>query len=144
MKISIDILLSVDAEALTNAPFGEGTGAIVLNDVRCHGNETSISLCRFSIPTIATHSGDAGVRCEERKLCLLILMWHKLPKCTMRVIQQVAVSFQYEKRQRPAHARDFNSVGIQILAHARVTLVFHIAKTNTVQLFAVIFYNANT
>ncbi|XP_033106180.1 deleted in malignant brain tumors 1 protein-like [Anneissia japonica] len=51
----------------TNAFFGQGTGPIYLDDVRCTGQETSITLCQH--PGIGIHNcyhtEDAGVECIE-------------------------------------------------------------------------------
>ena len=55
---------TVGAIAFTNAAFGAGTGAIILNYVQCRGNETSLISCSHSIPNnYDSHSEDAGVRC---------------------------------------------------------------------------------
>eukprot|EP00057_Strongylocentrotus_purpuratus_P009602 XP_011664076.1 PREDICTED: scavenger receptor cysteine-rich type 1 protein M130-like [Strongylocentrotus purpuratus] len=54
-------------EAVSSGPFGPGTGTIVLDDVKCIGNEASLVEC----PHIGLgvhdcdHSQDAGVRCVE-------------------------------------------------------------------------------
>ncbi|XP_063966830.1 uncharacterized protein LOC129277690 isoform X10 [Lytechinus pictus] len=53
-------------EAVPSAGFGEGTGTIVLDDVNCNGNESSLFECEN--PGLGVnncgHSEDAGVRCE--------------------------------------------------------------------------------
>ena len=55
----------IGAVALNHAAFGEGTRAIVLDNVICRGNETSITSCRHYIPSDSDyHSEDAGVRCR--------------------------------------------------------------------------------
>ena len=48
------------------AAFGQGTGPIWLSDVRCTGNETSLSLCshRGWRRHTGGHRGDAGVHCK--------------------------------------------------------------------------------
>uniref|UniRef100_A0A8C1X3G9 SRCR domain-containing protein n=1 Tax=Cyprinus carpio TaxID=7962 RepID=A0A8C1X3G9_CYPCA len=52
--------------AQTSAHFGQGSGPILLDDVRCSGSESSLTQC--SHPTIGTHncghSEDAGVVCQ--------------------------------------------------------------------------------
>ena len=52
-------------EAVSSAGFGQGTGIIVLDDVNCSGNESSLFEC--SNPGLGVnncgHSEDAGVRC---------------------------------------------------------------------------------
>ncbi|XP_021351066.1 deleted in malignant brain tumors 1 protein-like isoform X2 [Mizuhopecten yessoensis] len=45
--------------------FGEGTGDIVLDDVRCDGTERSLSNCTYSTSHNCAHSEDVGVRCTE-------------------------------------------------------------------------------
>ena len=53
-------------EAVSSAGFGESTGTIVLDDVNCNGNESSLFEC--SNPGLGVnncgHSEDAGVRCQ--------------------------------------------------------------------------------
>ena len=55
------------SEAVSFAGFGEGTGAIVLDDVTCDGDEASIFSCEHAGLGInsCVHSEDAGVRCEN-------------------------------------------------------------------------------
>ena len=52
-------------EAVSSAAFDQGTGTIVLDDVNCFGNESSLFEC--SNPGLGVnncaHSEDAGVRC---------------------------------------------------------------------------------
>ena len=53
------------AQALSRAAFGQGTGPIYLDDVRCMGNELNITSCN-SLPVgqhNCIHFEDAGVRC---------------------------------------------------------------------------------
>ena len=53
-------------EAVSSAGFGEGTGTIVLDDVNCSGNESSILECSNRGLGVHNcgHAEDAGVRCE--------------------------------------------------------------------------------
>ena len=52
--------------ALRGAEFGQGTGQIWLDDVRCVGDETSISECRHGGWGVHNcgHSEDAGMVCR--------------------------------------------------------------------------------
>ncbi|XP_041457465.1 scavenger receptor cysteine-rich domain-containing group B protein-like [Lytechinus variegatus] len=52
--------------ALSGAPFGEGTGDILLDAVECYGNESSILDCLHDGVGIhdCKHDEDAGVRCS--------------------------------------------------------------------------------
>ena len=53
-----------DAVALSNAAFGGGSGAIVLDNVACTGSEGSLVSCPYDSHTAdCTHSEDASVRC---------------------------------------------------------------------------------
>lgn len=49
----------------TNAFFGEGEGTIVLDDVRCSGNETNLADCghREILTSNCGHAEDVGVSC---------------------------------------------------------------------------------
>ena len=49
----------------TDAYYGEGTGPILLDSVKCFGSESSIFSCRHSGlgNHVCRHSEDAGVRC---------------------------------------------------------------------------------
>ena len=55
----------VPLDVYGNARYGQGTGPILLNDVDCFGNETSLLLCRHSGVGNhdCDHSEDAIVRC---------------------------------------------------------------------------------
>ena len=60
----------IGAISVTNAFFGQGSGGIFLNNVRCSGNEETLLNCShdgIGVHT-CTHSRDAGVRCLS-KLC---------------------------------------------------------------------------
>ncbi|XP_052271847.1 deleted in malignant brain tumors 1 protein-like [Dreissena polymorpha] len=54
------------AAAKNGATYGQGTGQILLDDVRCNGTESSLSYCRANWGTHnCVHSEDAGVDCVE-------------------------------------------------------------------------------
>lgn len=55
-------------EATHWADDGEGLGKILLTDLNCYGNESSIKNCRRKLHNnLCTHSEDAGVKCHAPK-----------------------------------------------------------------------------
>ena len=62
------VFIHVDAVPMYGAFFGEGEGDILLDNLLCKGNESSIKECRSGMGGIGihncNHSEDAGVRCE--------------------------------------------------------------------------------
>ena len=61
-------LMYVDHVPVTSAVFGEGEGDILLDNVVCQGDESSLLECRSNRigEHNCDHSEDAGVRCEGR------------------------------------------------------------------------------
>ena len=59
------------AVGLRSATFGQGTGNIVLDNVRCTGNESSLLSCTSRHFHDCRHSEDAGVRCQPGVIILL-------------------------------------------------------------------------
>uniref|UniRef100_A0A1X7V9H1 SRCR domain-containing protein n=1 Tax=Amphimedon queenslandica TaxID=400682 RepID=A0A1X7V9H1_AMPQE len=53
--------------AFSNAYFGQGTGSIVMDNVRCTGSESYLTSCSHRIFHNCDHSEDAGVRCSYCK-----------------------------------------------------------------------------
>ena len=51
------------ATAFANARFGQGTGPIVMDEVRCTASEVRLMDCPFSLSHDCGHHQDAGVRC---------------------------------------------------------------------------------
>ena len=58
---------TLDAESLSQARFGEGTGRIWLTSVQCTGSERALMNCiaNSSATNSCTHAQDAGVRCQQ-------------------------------------------------------------------------------
>ena len=59
-------LFQSSAVAFVNTEFGQGSGAINMDDVRCFGSESRLTSCSFvgRDREDCSHSEDAGVRCE--------------------------------------------------------------------------------
>ena len=63
-------MFQTDATAYSSAHFGQGSGTIVLDDVRCTGTEDRLVDCSYDRSTVdCTHSEDAGVRCRITRKC---------------------------------------------------------------------------
>uniref|UniRef100_A0A1X7TDK3 SRCR domain-containing protein n=2 Tax=Amphimedon queenslandica TaxID=400682 RepID=A0A1X7TDK3_AMPQE len=69
--------------AFYDAYFGQGTGSIVMNDVRCNGTESYLTNCTHTMYHNCDHFDDAGVRCAL---------------CTAGSIQLIGGSHHWEGR----------------------------------------------
>ena len=56
-----------DAQAFSNAFFGQGSGSIYLDSVQCSGSELDLFDCPGDTTPSCTHSDDAGVRCNPTR-----------------------------------------------------------------------------
>ena len=61
-----------DAVARDNAFYGQGSGAINLDDVACTGDESRLIDCPFPPIHNCGHSEDAGVDCSTVCKCKLL------------------------------------------------------------------------
>ena len=70
--------MPTDAVALSNAPFGAGTGPIHFNNVDCNGSEDNLLNCSHnSFSCYSGHSDDAGVRCQGKQFYIMLCS-HKI------------------------------------------------------------------
>jgi len=71
------------ATAVSSALFGQGTGAILLDDVRCTGSETRLVDCPSNGIGIhdCAHAEDAGIICESKQLVPLLFI--VVPVCLL-------------------------------------------------------------
>ena len=67
MHANILIFLHTIAIAVFDAGFGQGTGPVFLDGVRCTGNESSLLSCSHRVAS-CSHSSDAGVVCPSCEL----------------------------------------------------------------------------
>ena len=65
--VSFSIICPLDATALSRAAFGQGTGPIYLDDLRCTGTEATLFDCPFDPTHNCNHFEDAGVRCLPQR-----------------------------------------------------------------------------
>ena len=60
------------ATATNLAFFGQGTDPIVIDDVRCTGNEPRLIDCPYNPTHNCVHLEDAGVRCQRGKIEIIV------------------------------------------------------------------------
>ena len=70
MHANILIFLHTIAIAVSRAAFGQGTGPVFLDGVRCTGNESSLLSCSRSGIASCLHSYDVGVVCPSCESCI--------------------------------------------------------------------------
>ena len=56
----------VDAQPLSRAFFGQGSGDILIDNLVCSGSERHLLNCSFQSNHDCEHSEDAGVKCQGR------------------------------------------------------------------------------
>ena len=78
--INVDLYYSTGARPLSNAYYGQGYGTILLDDVRCTGNETDIDDCIHSPWDYNNcgHNEDVGVQCRPTGMNSAYLQFKKL------------------------------------------------------------------
>ena len=64
MHVHLRIHVPVGGRAIPRAPFGPGTGPILMDNVFCTGNEAGLVDCLFDPHTAdCSHSKDVGIQC---------------------------------------------------------------------------------
>ena len=58
------VLPCVIMEGVGNAPFGAGSGSILMDDVQCRATEARLTLCPHGSTHSYSHSQDALVECH--------------------------------------------------------------------------------
>ena len=48
------------------AYFGQGTGSVIMDDVACFGNESSLFNCSHMLYSSCSHYWDVGIRCDSK------------------------------------------------------------------------------
>ena len=72
-------LISIGVVAYSRAEFGEGSGPIWMDSVRCSGTETSLIDCNYDADTSEdSHEEDAGVQCPEGSCLQCMCLDHAL------------------------------------------------------------------
>ena len=66
------VILFVSGTAFGRAYFGQGIGAIVMDDVECAGTESSLVNCTHTTNHNCNHGEDAGVKCAGKNYLISI------------------------------------------------------------------------
>ena len=80
----LQLVLPTGAVPFVNAHFGAGVGPIHLDNVGCTGTEGSLIECPRNsfVSCYSGHSEDAGVRCQGRTTCIIVVCMCKPEKCS--------------------------------------------------------------
>ena len=69
MEVRIPHIIKIsDAQAFSNAFYGQGSGPIYLDGVQCSGSELDLFDCPGDTTPSCTHADDAGVRCNPTRM----------------------------------------------------------------------------
>lgn len=75
--------------ALTGGTFGQGTGAIFVDNTACAGSEARLLACNYDTDTSdCSHAEDAGIRCSTGPCMsvILIILQGALIKNTLKYL----------------------------------------------------------
>ena len=80
-------LMLSDSVAAGGATFGQGTGVVLINSLRCIGNETNLTQCAGAEFVISgcPHSRDIGVTCQVRQCKLFLLLSYKALSLSLEI-----------------------------------------------------------
>lgn len=65
MAVKIIINAGIEALRVSNGYFKGGTGPVLFGQLQCTGTESRLTECSSNYYYGATHSDDAGVRCQR-------------------------------------------------------------------------------
>ncbi len=70
--IMIQIIFTLDAQAFSNAFYGQGSGSIYLDSVQCSGSELDLFDCPSDNTPSCTQADAAGVRCNPTGIDVIL------------------------------------------------------------------------
>ena len=79
------------------AYFGQGTGLVILENVACVGNESSLLNCTYGAYSDCGHYWDVGVRCDSKFVQYKCMLYNNI-ECSSGSIRLVNGSNRYEGR----------------------------------------------